>query len=551
MQTAEKLAKTATNSGSDYEIPDILKDFCDAKSVPENFTLPYITKAEINKAFNNLADKKSTGMDGIDSKTFKISLPFTVGPIKYIYNLCIDKKIFPDCLKEAKVIPIPKSKILDDVNNYRPISLLSILSKPLERHVQPNLLAFFEKHEMFNSYQSGFRQKHSCQTALSHLIDSWLDAINNKEMTGAVFLDLKKAFDLVDHNILLKKLKAYHIHDNTLAFLQSYLSDRTQRVFVHGQFSNIGAVNIGVPQGSILGPLLFIIFINDLPMSVKNKNVECNLFADDTSLHARGETVHNIEIDLQSSLNEVSDWCKENKMVLHPAKTKSMLITTRQKRQLAVPPLKLNLDLEPIEQVSERKFLGVTIDDQLNWNAHTDNLCTKLSRNIFLLSKLQDVTDTSCRKLFFHAHVKSHVDYVSNVWDGCSGDQMKRLNSIYRRAIKKVDTRPIPTNEKFAGLKILELEQQLKFNKCVLMHKILHDNSPSYLSEKFKTNLQNNRNSRNVTLILPLARIDLCQTSLAFSGAKEWNCLPAELKSICAFRTFKRKLFTTFHSQRD
>jgi hypothetical protein len=351
LATAETLALSAANNSKPYEVPSSLREHSQKTIISNTFIIPNITIAEVGRYISSMPNKTSAGIDGIDNETLKISLPYTVESLTYIFNLCIKQSTFPTILKKAKVIPIPKSKDLEDINNYRPISLLSALSKPLEKHIQKHLLDFLEKNKLLNIHQSGFRPKHSCQSALTHIVDSWLESINKSLMSGAVFLDLKKAFDLVDHDILLNKLTVYHLNATSIAFFRSYLEDRKQKVYAHGRYSKQGNVNYGVPQGSILGPLLFILFINDLPLHITNSDVNCNLFADDTSLHVSGKKTTDINQSLQCSLNEVSDWCRQNHMVLHPAKTKSILIATRQKHQRRLQPLQLQLNAEPVEQV--------------------------------------------------------------------------------------------------------------------------------------------------------------------------------------------------------
>jgi hypothetical protein len=242
---------------------------------------------------------------------------------------------------------------------------------------------------------------------------------------------------------------------------------------LNGNYSSEGLVTCGVPQGSILGPLLFNIFINDLPYSISHHDATCDLFADDTTIHTSNSKVPKINEVLQQSLDEVSSWCKHNHMIISVQKTKSMLITSRQKHQRGLLPLTLYLDSEPLDQVKKHRLLGVTVDDQLSWAPHIESTCKTISKNLFLLSKLSQIVNTDTRRLFLHAHIKSHCDYCSTLWDGCCEVHLKKLNSLYRRGVKLTVPGPSPTDEKFRTIRLLNLNKQLTFNRCILMHKIL------------------------------------------------------------------------------
>ena len=217
--------------------------------------------------------------------------------------------------------------------------------------------------------------------SISQTVCNWLSAINNSEVVGAVFLDLKKAFDLVNHNILLKKLSLYTANSPFVSLFKSYLELRSQSVYVNGEYSNEGIDRCGISQGSILGPLLFSIFISDLPLHITSNTINCDMFADDTSLNTSDKDTDTVQNELQRSINEASDWCDNNAMILHPAKTKSMLHTTWQKHQLR--PLHLNLSLKNshTEQVHEHRHLSVIIDDEFSWRPHIIGICKTVSKN--------------------------------------------------------------------------------------------------------------------------------------------------------------------------
>ena len=219
------LAKTLTKTlgggggGEEYQCSDELKNLCTKRlKFDDTFIIPEITAYEVGKYVSSVGSKNTSGCDGISNKIIMLSLPDIVQHLTYVYNLCINHSCFPSDLKTAKVVPLPKTKDLNNVNNYRPISVLTSVSKPLEKHMHKHLLKYLDRFNLIHTHQSGFRPQHSCQSALTCLVDRLLSSINDSKLNGAVFLDLKKAFDLIDHQILLKKMKTYQLSGNAIQF---------------------------------------------------------------------------------------------------------------------------------------------------------------------------------------------------------------------------------------------------------------------------------------------------------------------------------------------
>lgn len=540
LSIASFLRQSSLTPTKPFHTSPILTAFCrDRLTLHDSCVIPEITVYEVGKFISKLKNKKSTGPDAINVFLLKAALPYIIEPLTYIYNLCIRHSVFPDAFKKAKVVPIPKTKGSMNPNDFRPISLLSVLSKPLEKHIYTHLINFIERHDLFYPFQSGFRKHHSCHTALARLCDKWLSSINKSEITGVIFLDFKKAFDLVDHDILLKKLSLYLQNRDTLALLYSFLHDRKQYVHVGGSSSKQGNITCGVPQGSILGPLLFCLFINDLPIHIKNQNTLCELFADDSSIHTHSSNLSTVQLTLQHACDDVMQWCESNEMVLHPEKTQCMVITSRQKHQRQPLILDIKLSSNSLRQVHTHKVLGVCVDQELKWQNHIESVSKTISRNLFLLSKLKHFVNTDARKLFFLAHCLSHINYASTVWCNASEVHIKRLNSLHRRGIKLVSNSQIPTDEKFQELGLMTLQQQFTYNVALLIFKVLQGSAPPYLANLLtKSSTEHN----SVKLLLPLPRIDLYKTSLSFYGSKVWNSLPSHIASSKSVKSFKVKL---------
>ena len=399
-------------------------------------SLPLISVIDVYYTLIHLKQTGIRDLEGLDSKILKLSAPIIADILTYVYNLCIHKSCFPKVFKTAKVIHKHGAKT--DTSNYRPISVLSLLSKLLEKHIHKHMLKHLNDNKLLHPNQSGFRENHSCQTALTHLVDQWLHNINSNEFNGVLFVDFRKAFDVISHDLLLRKLSIYGVSSSTLAFLSSYLADRHQCVYAHNRRSTLLMLKHGVPQGSVLGPLLFSIYVNDLPLYLQ---ALCELFADDTTVHTSNTDLNVIHDTLQNSIHELTRWTEQNHMSLHPGKTKWMLVTTRQKRQNLTDTLPaIRVHNQVVEETNSHKVLGAIIDNNLSWSLHIAYLCKVISSKVFQLSKIKHFLNFHARKLFFffHAHIQACLDYGSTVWDSACVSTLKPLVSLHRRALKLI-----------------------------------------------------------------------------------------------------------------
>jgi hypothetical protein len=295
-----------------------------SERVPDNifFSIPFVEKSFVHDYILSLSETSAKGLDDISAKLIKLGGPAIYEAVTNICNLSIKTNTFPELWKHAKVTPIQKQGNSCEVNNYRPISVLPILSKILEKHVHIHFYDFLKRHNLLSDHQFGFRPKHSCQTALLHMYENWRQDIQQKLLVGNIMIDFTKAFDLVDHDILIRKLQQYKCSPSANRWFASYLCGRSQKVCLSTTHSETKTIKYGVPQGSILGPLLFILNINDLEFVIKKSNG--TLYADDTTMTASAPSTMELNSKLQTDLEHVNEWCNNNSMIINVEKTKCM-----------------------------------------------------------------------------------------------------------------------------------------------------------------------------------------------------------------------------------
>ena len=348
-----------------------------------------VTVSHVCRLLLGLSGNKATGIDKISCKIIKKAAPIISDSLTLIFNQAITLSSFPDEWKMAKVVPLYKNGQRNIPGNYRPISVLPAISKIMERILYDQLYDYLTKFELLSDSQFGFRKFHSTASALLDCTNDWYVNLDRKMFNLVVLIDLKKAFDTVDHQILLRKLELYGIKGQALTLLKSYLTNRRQKCQIKNSFSSERLIKCGVPQGSILGPLFFLLYVNDLPQCL-NKTKPC-LFADDTNLTASGDSITDVEIAANSDLENLRKWLIANKLSLNVAKTEFMLIGSKQKISNSHP--NFVIENKQIKQVYECKTLGVTVDQHLSWKSNTENICKKITAGISAIRRVKPFVD--------------------------------------------------------------------------------------------------------------------------------------------------------------
>ena len=354
-----------------------------------------------------LKANKTNGLDKIPPKILKLSARIIAPSLTYIFNLSLATGIYIDDWKRARVTPIFKSGDRRQCANYRPISILPVVSKVFEKEVFRQVYGYLTENCMLSKFQSGFRPKHSTVTALIQMCDEWLENMDNGKMNGVVFLDIKKAFDSINHGILLNKMKkCFGISSIELKWFESYLFNREQQCSINEQLSSKKTITCGVPQGSILGPLLFLLYINDLPECLRS-TTPC-MYADDTQIFSSSYDANELVVKLNSDLARVRNWLIQNKLQMHPSKSKLMFIGSSYNLKVKNTEQPVVLNNTPVSRTDTHKCLGVQIDERLSWDSYIDMICKKTSAGIGAMRRIKPFVPVDTLKKVYKSLVQPY-----------------------------------------------------------------------------------------------------------------------------------------------
>lgn len=504
--------------------------------IMDSFFLKPVSITEVTKLINQLDSNKSTGPFHIPHKFIKIGKKYIAPILTDIINNCFQLGIFPNALKYSTVIPIHKSGDKRLPNNYRPISLTSAFSKILERCLHSQLISFFNLHDIIHPNQFGFQQGISTEMAISKVYQELAENMDEKETTCAIFLDLRKAFDSVNHKILLMKLHQYGVRGLPLKLIEGFLNHRTQSVFVNGILSDSEEVTCGVPQGSVMGPLLFLCYINDLPLV---SSFSTSLFADDACLIMSSSSPSHLQCKVNQELTKISAWLSLNKLCLNYDKTVFLCLTKKRQK----PKLEIEIDDKLLKEKHHTKYLGIVIDKDLTWEAHISYSANKASKGCWALSNLRKYVDTHTLKTVYFSLVYPYLHYGITSWGslGIDGDRwvtdchLKKLEIKQKRALKIITYNPIdtPSTPLFSYLKLLKLKDIYKLKMATEVKRIIDNDLTNQYNLNFTYNIHdyNTRSSATKKLGTPSVHTNIGISSFKFQATKIWNQLPENFKS--------------------
>lgn len=477
-----------------------------------------VTTEEVHKIMGNLKCSLASGIDEIPDAVIKACNHLLALPMTDICNLSLVTGKFPEIFKVAKVCPIFKKGVKQNIENYRPISLLSGFSKVLEKVMYNRLVSFLEYNNILSNSQFGFRKGKGINNAVISFIESILNAKNNKEQTVGLFLDLSKAFDMVNHEILIWKLQQFGIRGLAGNWFISYLSNREQVVQIGSVKSKSVPMPHGVPQGSILGPILFLLYINDLPLNItEGKTV---LFADDTNIILSDNKEENLQMKINATSTKLDKWLANNKLKLNVNKTVYVSFN-----QYPTDQIHIVLNNTIIKEVECSKFLGIWIDSSLTWEKHIQHLTEKLSRLCYAFRVLAKISPMELLISVYFGYVHSILSYGIITWG--SSPKVTQVLKLQKRILKIIKKVPIRTEsiKIFRELKILPVP-------CIYILEtvcFIHQNIDS-----FKTNSTyheyNTRTSQNIHL--NYHRLTRSLNSISHRGSNLYNKLPQKFKEL-------------------
>ena len=482
---------------------------------------------------------KGTGLDNLPAKFLKDSADVLKSHLAFIINLSIATERVPDDMKHARITPIFKKNNKFDVGNYRPVSVLSIASKLLERAVNTQLQNYLSQNKLLFQYQSGFRGNHSTDSCLIHLQDHIRSHTALGEYTGMVLLDIQKAFDCVDHNILCAKLKALGIA--SARWFESYLSDRSQTVVINGVSSESCKVTCGVPQGSILGPLLFLVYMNDMPSSV---SISLFQYADDSAILVSGKNVNDISQILSSNLSECYNWLVDNKLSMHPGKTELILFGSKN-RLKKVKNFEINFQGFVTKTSKNVKYLGLILDQFLSGEKTVNDIVNKVNSRIKFLYRQTHFMKIETKKLLASAIVVPHFDYAIASWYcGLTKTLQNKLQLTQNRVIRfilNLHPKFHLTGNEFRRTNLLNLSDRAKQLRLNHVYSIYNNTCPPYMKTNFiRLHDLHSHNTRGnkVNYYVPKI-VSETYKSFFYNAIADWNDLPCYIKNSNSKEKFK------------
>ena len=523
----------------DESLPRSNSNFQDflPNSLPHSFFLTPVSPEEISVVILKMKRKKSD-LNSLPVNLLVKCRNLLSTPLAKLINMSFSSGIFPDSLKRANIVPIHKSGSRTDIRKYRPISILPMYSKIFEKCMYTRLVSYLKNYDLISPFQFGFQAGKNTSDAALNFLSKIYESLNNNLHSIGIFLDFKNAFDTVNYNILLKKLSLYGIRGVANDWFRSYLSNRQQRVKLNNTYSDFKSTNVGVPQGSTLGPLLFLVYVNDIHKA--SKLFDFTLFADDTSLTISNKCFSDMINTVNSELQKVFNWTLCNRLTLNLEKTVFMIFGFKNYDIFNNPILLNNVQLEIVEEL---KFLGIVLDPKLKFDKHIGMISKKLSKSVGIFYKVRYLVPENLMLILYYSLVYPYLLYAISIWGGTYPTHLQPLIIIQKRVIRLITNQNFLAHSSplFLKTKVLKLPDIYK----LILAQIAFS---SDVINNFRSNHTHNTRNRNA-LQPAFQRLSVCQNSLNYNLPLIWNELPLEVKSEEKYSRFKMEVKRFFLSK--
>lgn len=501
-------------------------------SMKDVLTFSSVSEKHVYKKLRRLDVKKATGFDAIPPKLIKIAADCLCKPVTYLINMCIKTSKFPEMLKYAEVSPIYKKDDPLDKKNYRPISVLPCLSKVFESVIIDQMSEFFDR--IASPYMSGFRKSHNCQSVLLRFVEKCKTAIDNNMVYGAVLTDLSKAFDCLPHRLVVSKLRAYGLSEDSCMLIANYFTGRKQRVKIGGNRGEWMTLLKGAPQGSIFGPFIFNLFQNDLLFRIEKLSDIFN-YADDNTVGYCAESVQEVNRALQQATKEMLSWFEINYMQANPAKFQFIVFD----KMLSACSLTIK-DEVMLQSQGSVKLLGLLIDVKLSFSEHISIICSKAGKQISALARISRDLDVNTKLMLFQSFILCQFNFCPIVWHFCSLKDSQKIEKVQHRALKFVFndfTSSYSELRERANRPLMYVERLRRM--MIEMFKICNKNEPVYNHNLFVFSENTYSMRNNMALVQPKCNsVKYGINSLRYQGAKLWNNLDFSFESDTSLDDF-------------
>ena len=503
------------------------------------FSFDCISDKAISKLVNEIKISKSSAMGTLSSRILKDAFQVWIFQLSDIFNTCLSTGQFPKSWGEGKITPIPKVTIFSKKpEDWRPITQIKLSGKLLERCVHSQLYSYFDEY-FLDDQQHGFRPNRSTSTAVFEMLKSSYQSWNDKLFQTCVFIDFSRAFDCIDHQILLSKLKLYGLDRMSIQFISSYFKNRYQTTVIDGNVSTVEKVTYGTAQGSILGPLIFIIYVNDLFNEINDKN-NIIMYADDTLITSSSKSSRESVLSCQMMLDKIMAWCDKNKLTINIKKTKCMYINSHENQ----PNVKLSINDVELETVNHFEYLGMHIDNKLSMGKHVESILKKARCKLGILYKIRQFISCKTSLLIYKVMIRPHLEYGDFIIESSNVGNIDKLERLQEKCLRLSEYQAPAKRKEMSMLKIKFRIEDLKIRRKRSLLRLMHNQSKNAVNLVQERPNMILRSDKKIKMKSDFTRLTKIQRSPYYRGLSLWNTLPEYIQRESSKVKFKVEVKT-------